>query len=104
MGNPQTKHRGLLVRGYFRDEPWTEKKPCHSGPGDTGEEDTFISPTFPYTVSTYLNAVIDAGFVLTRVEEPRPSEEDCRNRKWLDFWHHHAAMYLMVRAEKPASR
>jgi hypothetical protein len=27
------------------------------------------------TISTYFNAVIDAGFTLTAVKEPRPSEE-----------------------------
>jgi hypothetical protein len=45
--------------------------------------------------------VIGAGLVLTRVEEPRPSEEYCRLHPSQRVWRDHAALFLYVRAQKP---
>jgi hypothetical protein len=36
---------------------------------------TFKVPRFTHTLSQWLNLLLGAGFVLERVEEPRPSDE-----------------------------
>ena len=52
------------------------------------------------TLSDYLNALIEAGFVLKRIQEPRLSQEMCEKHPWLQKWRDHAAMFLYVRAVK----
>ena len=39
---------------------------------------TFKTPRFTRTVSQWLNLLIDTGFVLERIEEPRPSDDTVR--------------------------
>jgi hypothetical protein len=46
--------------------------------------------------------VIAAGFALRQIEEPRPSEEYCQAHPSQRGWRDHAALFLYVRAEKPA--
>ncbi|MCK4328532.1 hypothetical protein KAX02_01695 [candidate division WOR-3 bacterium] len=58
-------------------------------------------PCFPRTFSEYLNVLIDAGFVLKRLEEPRPTLKMCKKHPWLQSWRDHAAIFLYVHAEKP---
>lgn len=61
-------------------------------------------PRFDRTLSEYLNAVVDGGFVLRQVAEPRPSEDYCEAHPSQRGWRDHAALFLYVRAEKgPAS-
>jgi ubiquinone/menaquinone biosynthesis C-methylase UbiE len=38
----------------------------------------FRTPRFTRTLSEWINGLIDAGFVLERIEEPRPSDETVR--------------------------
>jgi len=42
-----------------------------------------------------------AGFVITRIEEPRPSEEYCQAHPSQRGWRDHAALFLYFRATKP---
>jgi hypothetical protein len=58
-------------------------------------------PRFPRTMSTYINGLIEAGLVLRRIEEPRPSEALAAEHAWLAPWRTHAAIFLYFAAEKP---
>jgi SAM-dependent methyltransferase len=61
----------------------------------------FEVPRFPRTMSTYINGLIEAGLVLKRIEEPRPSEALAAEHAWLAPWRSHAAIFLYFAAEKP---
>ena len=60
----------------------------------------FRTPRFTRTMSTWLNTLIDTGFVLERMEEPRPTDEVVRAC-------HHVqdaqvvAYFLHIRARRP---
>ncbi|HEY6418931.1 MAG TPA: class I SAM-dependent methyltransferase [Candidatus Binataceae bacterium] len=59
----------------------------------------FAIPRFHRTLSHYVNALIEAGFVLERVVEPRPSESFCQKYgAW--HWREHAANYMQFRAHR----
>ncbi len=87
-----------VVRNYFNPAPWVERWRFTDAPADAPE---FAVPRFDRTLSEYLNAVLDAGFRLTRIEEPRPSEEYCRAHPSQQGWREHAGLFLHVRAAKP---
>jgi hypothetical protein len=53
-------------------------------------------------VTAFWNGVLDAGFHLTRIEEPRPSQEYCQAYPSQRGWREHAALFLRLRAAKPA--
>ena len=61
----------------------------------------FRVPRFTRTLSEWLNLLIDAGFVLERLGEPRPSDEAVRERPRLQGAQV-VALFLHVRARKPA--
>ncbi len=89
----------ITVSDYFARQPWVEHWRFSKGPIPE-ETEPFAVPNFPRTLSDYLNALIQAGFVLKRIEEPRPSQEMCEEHPWLQRWRDHAAMFLYVRAVK----
>jgi len=62
----------------------------------------FEVPRFPRTMSIYVNGLTAAGFVLKRIEEPRPSEALAAEHAWLAPWRRHAAIFLYFHARKPA--
>jgi SAM-dependent methyltransferase len=61
----------------------------------------FRVPRFTRTLSEWLNLLIDAGFVLERLGEPRPSGEAVRKRPRLRAAQV-VALFLQVRARKLA--
>ena len=89
----------ITVSDYFAREPWVERWRFSKAPGSEIIE-PFAVPRFPRTLSGYLNALIETGFVLKRVQEPRPSQEMCEKHPWLQRWRDHAAMFLYVYAVK----
>jgi ubiquinone/menaquinone biosynthesis C-methylase UbiE len=61
----------------------------------------FRTPRFTRTISHWLNLLIDAGFLLERVEEPRPSDETVR--ACFDMQDAQVVAYFLhVRVRKPA--
>ena len=60
----------------------------------------FKTPRFTRTMGQWLNALIDAGFVVKRVEEPRPSDETVRRCPNLQDAQV-VAYFLHVRVRKP---
>jgi len=99
MRDEQGAKIAWVVRNYFAPVSWVERWRFTDAPVDEPE---FSVPRFDRTLSEYLNAVIAAGFRLTRVEEPRPSEEYCRAHPSQAGWRDHAGLFLHVRATKPA--
>ncbi len=87
-----------IVRNYFDPGRWIERWRFTDAPADAPE---FTVPRFDRTLSEYLNTVIEAGFRLARIEEPRPSEEYCRAHPSQRGWRDHAGLFLHVRAAKP---
>src|SRR5262249_4498400 len=65
-----------VVGHYFDPAGWVERWRFTDAPPDAPE---FSVPCFGRTLSDYVNTVIDAGFLLSRIEEPRASEEFCRD-------------------------
>ena len=61
----------------------------------------FRTPVFMRTLSTWLNRLIEAGFVLERFGEPYPGDEAVRERPGLQDAQV-VAYFLHVRARKPA--
>ncbi len=90
----------LTVSDYFADAP-AVKRWRFPTQEETKESAYFEVPRFPYTLSHYVNGLVEAGFVLTGIVEPRPSEETCRRVPRLAFWRRHGALYLYVRGSKP---
>jgi len=67
----------------------------------SAEAPRFAVPRFDRTLSEYVNTLIGTGFVLRRIEEPRPSEAYCQAHPSQRGWRDHAGLFLYVRAEKP---
>lgn len=63
---------------------------------------TFKVPRFTRTLSQWLNLVMEKGFLLERVEEPRPSDEVVREHPELRVAQM-VACFLHVRARKPGT-
>jgi ubiquinone/menaquinone biosynthesis C-methylase UbiE len=93
------KKARLTVAGYFNKEPYIEHwKFSHSPNTDCLPE--FAIPRFPRTLSEYVNPLIEAGFSLVRLKEPRPGEEICKKYPSFLGWRDIAAIFLHVKARK----
>jgi hypothetical protein len=57
-------------------------------------------PTFYRTLSEYINLLLESGFKLRHILEPRPTEEGCRKHPALERWRDHAALFLHIHAVK----
>jgi SAM-dependent methyltransferase len=90
----------LTVSHYFSDQPFVERWKFSKNPASEDLE-PFAVPVFPRTLSDYVNTLIMTGLVLKGIEEPRPSEEACREHPWLRRWRDHATLFLYIRAGKP---
>lgn len=90
----------LTVSDYFGEKPYIERWKFSMAPADE-EVEPFTAISYHRTLSKYLNPLMATGFVLRRIEEPRPSEATCKRYPKLRRWREHAAIFLYVRASKP---
>lgn len=90
----------LLVGDYFRETPWLEKWSFAGSGQEAGGRLPFSTVRFPYTLSDFINGVIQAGLSLEEIDEPRPSEALCAELSRLHFWRAQAALYLFVSASR----
>lgn len=95
-----TEEPFLLVSDYFRETPWLEKWSFAGGNQESEGQLSFSNMRFPYTLSDIINGLVQAGFLLKELREPRPSENLCKQLPRLRFWRKHAALYLFVSAVK----
>ncbi len=89
-----------IVSNYFNPAGWVERWRFTEASPDVPP---FASPRFDRTLSEYVTGIISAGFVLKRIEEPRPSEEYCQAHPSQRAWRDHAALFLYLCAEKPVT-
>ncbi len=90
----------LTVSDYFRRRPYVERWKFSELPTDQAVE-PFAVPNFPRTLSEYLNTLIETGFILKKIHEPRPSAKTCQQYPWLRKWRSIAALFFYVHAQKP---
>ena len=92
----------LVVSRYFDESSFIERRRFSKDP-EAERFDKFEVPRFPRRLETYVNGLIEAGFRITRLTEPRPTEEMAAAYPWLARWRDHAAIFLYVTAEKPGA-
>jgi ubiquinone/menaquinone biosynthesis C-methylase UbiE len=91
----------LTVSDYFAEMPWLEQW-CFSQKSIPQDTAPFKVPRFPRTFSEYINTLISAGFLIAKIDEPRPSRQMCKKHNWLQRWRDHAALFLYIQATKPS--
>lgn len=91
----------LQVSDYFADEPIIEQWTFSKAPVPP-DAPPFVVPRFPRSLSTWLSTLMESGFALSRIDEPRPPIDATTQHPWLARWHRHAALLLYVDAGKPA--
>ena len=102
LRGPDGRTYAIEVGDYFRTRDgdvaeWT----FSSAPAEaTAGLAKFRTPYFTHTLSEWLNLLIDAGFVIERLAEPRPDDEAVRARPSLQDAQV-VAYFLHVRARKP---
>lgn len=91
------------VGDYFRGREGEVKEWLFSAapPEVRSELPPFRVPVFMRTLSSWLNSIIDAGFVVERFGEPYPSDEAVQERPRLQSARA-VPLFLHVRARKPA--
>ncbi len=90
---------GIRAGRYFDRTPYLEHWTFSQNP-DRETTTPFAVPRFPRTLSDYVNAVCEAGFRVTALEEPRPSEEAVKALESFAKWRQHAPMVLFLAARK----
>jgi ubiquinone/menaquinone biosynthesis C-methylase UbiE len=103
MTNEEGAYQGLRVGRYFETAPFVERWRFGRRPATAkliAYDEPFEVPRFPLTLSGYVNAIIEAGFRIVKMEEPRPSEELAREHAWLNRWYQHAPLVLFISAVK----
>jgi len=90
-----------IIEGhYFEKTPFTIYWEFSHATQSLDVDSSFISSIFTRTISEYINGLIDQGFVIKKLEEPRPSEEVCQKFRRFRRWRDHAAMFLYVCVQK----
>ncbi|WP_422928746.1 class I SAM-dependent methyltransferase [Singulisphaera sp. PoT] len=102
LRNAEGKTYAFEVGDYFRNiegdvDEWT----FNSAPDEVkAGAPKFRIPRFTRTISQWLNMLIDAGFILERLGEPRSSDEVVRHYPSLQDAQV-VAFFLQIRARKP---
>jgi len=96
--NEEGRKNELIICNYFDDEPWIWKwKFSHAKDEDI---EPFKDPCFPKILSEYLNILIEQGFIIKKITEPRPSQELCDKFPIYQKWRNSAAPFLHVHTAK----
>jgi len=91
---------GLTVGQYFDQTSFVDR--WRFGRDPDGERiPPFEVPRFPRQLETYIGGLLSAGFTITGLKEPRPTEAMAEAHPWLRRWREHAAIFLYVSAQKP---
>jgi len=95
------RETGLVVGGYFDEGSFIDRWRFSKDP-DAERFEKFEVPRFPRRIETYVSGLLEAGFRITGLIEPRPTEEMAKAHPWLRRWREHAAIFLYFSAQKPA--
>ena len=98
----QSNQEKLTVSGYFSKTQWVERWQFSQVPEELKKDiPQFAIPRFPRTLAEYINPLIQTGFVLKKLNEPRPSASDCREHPYLQKWRDAGSLFLHVHCVKP---
>jgi SAM-dependent methyltransferase len=100
LKDAEGRNAELVVSRYFEEDSFVEHWRFSKDP-DAEQFEKFEVPRFPRRLETYVNGLIAAGFRITGLTEPRPTEEMCAAHPWLARWREHAAIFLYIAAGKP---
>ena len=92
-------YSGLKVGQYFDRSHFVEHWRFNKHP-EASRLQPFEALRFPRTLSDFVNAVCNAGFRITKIEEPRPDKSVSREHGWLSRWREHAPLVLFIKAVK----
>src|SRR5215467_4567287 len=88
---------GKLVSNYW-DEPYIERWGFRAGLNQT--EDVFTIRNFPYRLEDYINGLSNAGYRITKIAEPRPTERMVSELPRLQPFRDHVPIFLHIAAAK----
>jgi len=92
----------LTVSGYFNKTQWIERWQFSNVSEEIRKDvPQFDIPRFPRTLAEYINPLVQAGFVLKKLSEPRPSASDCRAHPYLQRWRDAGSLFLHIHCIKP---
>ena len=88
-----------VVSNYFKEGPWEftwdlSKKP------DKSDAQKVTSMSYHRTLSTYINNLLAAGFILKEIREPQPSDEVCEKNPRLKAARDVAPPFLFLHVGK----
>jgi len=89
----------LTISEYFSKKQWLEQWRFSQLP-KSEDVPEFVVPSFGRTLSDYINPLLNSGFILKEIMEPRPSAELCRQNPFLAKWRKTAAIFLYVHCRK----
>jgi 2-polyprenyl-3-methyl-5-hydroxy-6-metoxy-1,4-benzoquinol methylase len=87
------------VSNYFKEGPWKFTWNM-SKKADKSDAQEFTSLSYHRTLSTYLNNIIAAGFMLKKIKEPCPSDRACEQNPRLKVARDVAPSFLFIHAIK----
>lgn len=95
-GNPVK----VVQSHYFSKEHYVERWKF-SGVENKDTVPPFAIPYFGRTLSDYVNPLADAGFILKKIQEPRPSAKLCQEQPEFLRWRNTGAIFLHFHVRKP---
>lgn len=100
LANRERVVRALRVAGYFQTAPYSEALHGTGRQTPQGRDRALQVTRHPRTIGDYCNAVIAAGFRITRIDEPRPSPQACAKIPGMAIWREIAAFMLVLQARR----
>ncbi len=98
----QGKETGFVVGDYFVEDVHIDRWRFQAAPEEDGA--LFAVPRFPHRMETYINGLCEAGFRITGMQEPRPTEEMVAAYPRLGRFRHQIPIFIYFAAEKPKER
>jgi ubiquinone/menaquinone biosynthesis C-methylase UbiE len=98
VANNIGERAALQNSNYFLQKPYKE---LLRFPREKNQE--YEIERFPYTLSDYIQTLIETNFKIDAIIEPRPSVDLCQTLPNLNFWREHASLYLYIKATKIGS-
>jgi SAM-dependent methyltransferase len=89
----------LTVGHYFDDAPRVDRWRFNAAPNAPQNLD-FAIPRFDKTLSYYVNTLIESGFVLRGIHEPRVTEQAVITHPPFAKWRAHVPLFIYFRATK----
>lgn len=85
-----------IVLNYWDDHPYIQQWGFSAGP----DQADFTILYFPYRLEDYINRLCDAGFRISRIKEPRPTEAMANQHPRIAPFRRHVPLYLYIAALK----